>query len=140
MPYLFGQDTSTIFHKSESHKLFQEFEVVAGTDIKRGQPLVLETVGTVDLAADGDGPNLIIGVAMQDADAGELVTCMMRGYAIIFCEWKAASSNAGAVTYDAYNAVTGYVEVDDDTVSTTNMWGWALDDGEDGDIVRVVLL
>ena len=140
MPYLFGQDTSTIFLKSESHKLFQEFEVVAGTDIKRGQPLVLETVGTVDLAADGDGPNLIIGVAMQDADAGELVTCMMRGYAIIFCEWKAASSNAGAVTYDAYNATTGYVEVDDDTVGVTNMWGWALDNGGDGDITRVVLL
>lgn len=140
MPYLFGVDTKTIFLKSESHKLFQEFEVVAGTDIKRGQPLVLETVGTVDLAADGDGPDLIIGVAMQDADAGELVTCMMRAYAIIFCEWKAASSVAGAVTYDAYNATTGYVEVDDDTVSTTNMWGWALDDGGDGDIVRVALL
>ena len=140
MPYLFGVDTKTIFLKSESHKLFEEFEVVAGTDVKKGQPLVLETVGTVDVAADGDTPDLIIGVAMQDTDAGELVTCMMRGYAIIFCEWKAASSVAGAVTYDAYNATTGYNEVDDDTVSWANMWGWALDDGGDGDVTRVVLL
>ena len=140
MPYLFGADTKTIFHKSESHKLFEEFEVVAGTDIKRGQPVVLETVGTVDIAADGDTPDLIIGVAMQDADAGELVTVMLRGYAIIFCEWKAAASVAGAVTFDAYNAVSGYNEVDDDTVTWANMWGWALDAGGDGEITRVVLL
>ena len=140
MPYLFGADTSTIFLKVENHKLHQEFEVVAGTDIKRGQPVVLETVGTVDIAADGDTPDLIIGVAMQDADAGELVTVMMRGHAVIFCEWKAASSVAGAVTFDAYNATTGYNEVDDDTVTWANMWGWALDAGDDGDITRVVLL
>jgi hypothetical protein len=140
MPYSFGVDTETKILKSESHKLFQEFEVVAGTDLKIGQPVVLEIAGTVDLAADGDGPDLVIGIAVQDADAGELVTVMMRGHAIIFCEWKAASSNAGAVTYDAYNAVTGYVEVDDDTVGVTNMWGWALDAGEDGDITRVALL
>ena len=65
---------------------------------------------------------------------------MMKAYAIVFCEWKDDASVAGAVTYDSYNATTGYVEVDDDTVSTTNMWGWALDDGDNGDITRVALL
>jgi len=140
MPYLFGADTSTIFLKSESHKLFQEFEVVAGTDVKRGQPLVLETVGTVDVAATNDTPDLIIGVAMQDADAGELVTVMMRAYAIIFCEWKADTSLAGPVIYETFNATTGYNEVDDTSPDTTNMFGWALDNGDDGEITRVALL
>lgn len=140
MPYLFGTDTKTKILKSESHKLFHEFEVVAGTNIKKGNPVVLETVGTIDIAADGATPDKIIGIAMQDADAGELVTVMMRGHAIIFCEWKAAASNAGPISFDAYNGTSGYNEVDDDSVTWANMWGWALDDGGDGDITRVVLL
>lgn len=139
MPYLFGTDTKTIFLKSESHKLFEEFEVVAGTDIKKGQPVVLETAGTVDAAAANDTPDLVIGFAMQDADAGELVTVMLKGFAIIFCEWEADSSNAGPVTVGAYNATTGYTEVDDDTVTYINMFGWALDPGGNGDVTRVIV-
>lgn len=138
MPYLFGADTNTIFHKSESHKLFEEFEVVAGTNIKRGQPVVLETAGTIDAAAANDTPDLILGIAMQDADAGELVTVMLKGFVILFCEWEADSSVAGPVTLGAYNATSGYNEVDDGTVTYINMFGWALDPGDNGEITRVI--
>ena len=141
MPYLFGTDTKTKILKSESHKLFQEFEVVAGTNLKKGQPVTLETAGTVDEAINTTATHLIIGFAVQDALAGELVTVMMKAFAIIFMESATASLTAGPVKIHAngYNSTTGYMEVDDDTVTDANILGWSLDTGDDGDIVRVAL-
>ena len=106
----------------------------------KGRPVVLNTDGTVAPARVDDSNHEIIGIAIMDAIEFEDVTVMMKAYVIIFCEWKAATSYAGPVTFDAYNAVTGYNEVDDAAVDTTNQWGWALDDGDDGDITRVALL
>ena len=142
MPYIFGADTSTKFLKSESHKLFQEFEVVAGTDIKRGQPVVLETVGTVDEAISSTARHAVLGIAMQDADAGELVTVMMKAFVIVFMESATAALDAGPVHIHAngYNATTGYTEVDDASVTDATMIGWCLDGpAADGDIVRVAV-
>jgi len=105
-----------------------------------GRPVVLNIDGTAAPAQVEDSNHEIIGIAINAAIEEEDVTVDMRAFAIIFCEWKAATSYAGPVTFDAYNAVTGLNEVDDDAVDTTNQWGWALDAGGDGDITRVALL
>lgn len=141
MPYLFGADTKTKILKSESHKLFQEFEVVAGTNLKKGQPVTLETAGTIDQAVTGTARHAVIGFAVQDALAGELVTVMMKAFAIVFMESATASLTAGPVKIHAngYNGTTGYTEVDDDTVTDANIIGWSLDEGNDGDVIRVAL-
>ena len=141
MPYLFGEDTKTIFLKSESHKLFEEFEVVAGTDLKKGQLVTQETAGTVDEAVAATARINVIGIAMQDADAGELVTVMMKAFAVIFMECATDSLVAGPVKIhtNGYNATTGYTEVDDDSVDDTDIVGWALEGGDDGDVVPVAI-
>ena len=106
----------------------------------KGRPVVLNSDGTVAPARVDDSNHEIIGIAVIDAIEFEDVTVMMKAFVIIFAEWKADTSLAGPVTFDAYNAVTGYNEVDDASVDTTNQWGWALDNGDNGDVTRVALL
>lgn len=143
MPYPFGTDTKTIVLKSESHKLFQEFEVETGVTVKKGQPVYITGDGQVSPALVGTAANIMVGFSMHDGDAGELVTVMMKAHAIIFAECETAGLVAGPVrigTTNPYNATTGYVLIDDATVTAANQIGWALEGGGDGDIVRVALL
>lgn len=143
MPYLFGTDTSTIVLKSESHKLFQEFEVETGQSVKKGQPVVIAGDETVQAAGIASTTQEIIGFSMHDGDAGELVTVMMKAFAILFVEVETAALVAGPVrlgTTSVYNATTGYVLIDDATVGATNQVGWAIEGGGVGDIVRLAVL
>ncbi len=142
MPYLFGTDTNTIVFKSESHKLFEEFEVTSGQEVKKGQPVVIAGDGEVQAAGTSSTQQQIIGFSMHDGDAGELVTVMMKAYAILFVECETDALAAGPVRIGSsavYNATTGYVLIDDATVSDTNQIGWALEGGDDGDIVRLAV-
>ena len=143
MPYLFGTDTTTIVLKSESHKLFQEFEVTTGESVKKGQPVIIAADEEIQEAGTTSTTQQIIGFTMHDGDAGELVTVMMKAYAILFVECETAALAAGPVrlgSTNVYNAATGYVLIDDDTVGATNQVGWALEGGGDGDIVRLAVL
>ena len=143
MPYLFGTDTSTIILKSESHKLFQEFEVEAAVTIVKGMPVYITGDEQVSPATTSTTTQQFIGFSMHDGAAGELVTVMMKAYAIIFAECETDSLAAGPVrigTTNPFNATTGYVLIDDDTVGATNQLGWALEGGDDGDVVRLALL
>lgn len=141
MPEPFGDTTKTLFLKSESHKLFQEFEVASGQAVKKGQPVALVTGGHVQPAATASA-HTIVGVSMHDGAAGELVTVMMRAHLITFAEAATDGLVAGPVLVHAnlYNATTGYVEVDDASVTTVNICGHALDNGDNGDLVRVAWL
>lgn len=143
MPYLFGTDTKTIILKQESHKLFQEFEVEAAVSIKKGMPVYITGDGQVSPAIVSNTTQQFIGISMHDGDAGELVTVMMKAWAIIFAECETDSLAPGPVrigSTNPYNGTTGYVLIDDASVSATNQLGWALEGGDDGDIVRVALL
>lgn len=143
MPYLFGTETKTIVLKSESHKLFHEFEVEAAVTVKKGQPVYITGDGQVSPALVGTAANLMIGFSMHDGVAGELVTVMMKAYAIIFAECETAALVAGPVRIGSaavYNATTGYVLIDDFTVTAANQIGWAIEGGGIGDVVRVALL
>lgn len=143
MPYLFGTDTATKILKSESHKLFEEFEVEASQTIYKGQPVYITGDGQVTPAGTSTTTQAMIGISMHDGTAGELVTVMMKAWAIIFAECETDSLAVGPVRIGSsavYNTTTGYVLIDDASVGATNQIGWALEGGDDGDIVRVALL
>lgn len=135
MPTPFGDITKTLFLKSESHKLFNEFEVTTGQAVKKGQPVILNAVGTVTPAGAAAAPHTVIGISMHDGDAGDLVTVMMKAYLITFGEAGTASLTAGPVKLwtTPLNAVTLRVSVDDASVTAADICGWALDAGTDAD-------
>ena len=143
MPYLFGEDTKTIILKSESHKLFQEFEVAATKEVKKGQPVVISGNEEVDAAGTASTTQQIIGFSMHDGEAGDLITVMMKAYAILFVQCETATLAAGPVrlgSTSVYNATDGYVYIDDDTVTGANQVGWALEGGGVDDVVRLAVL
>jgi len=143
MPYLFGADTKTIILKSESHKLYEEFEVETGQEVKRGQPVVIAGDGTVQPAGISSTTQEIIGYSIHDGLACELVTVSLKAYTILFVQVETASLVAGPVrlgTTSVYDAATGYVEIDDASVGATNQIGWAIEGGGVGDIVRLAVL
>lgn len=136
-----GEKTvSTFLKEVESHKLHQEF--TAGAAIKQGQPVILSGDDEVIEPAAADEVNMnIIGYAVHDAEADELVTIGMRGFTII---WAQADDVlvAGPVRYSGFDATTGLNMVTNPagTPSTAaNYIGWAIDDGADEDKIRVVL-
>lgn len=108
-----------------------------------GQPVVLNTDGTATPAQPEATAQQIIGFAKGPAQEDEEVTVEMKAFAIIFAECETNSLLAGPVRIGSsavYNATTGYVLIDDASVTSTNQLGWALEGGNDGDIVRVALL
>lgn len=107
----------------------------------KGRPAIINADGTVAPAHADSLTVDIIGIAIGDAIEFEDVTINMKAFVMIFCEWKDDASIAGSVTFDAYNGTTGYNEVDDaGPPDNTNIWGWALDPGDNGDITRVALI
>jgi len=143
MPYTFGEETKTIVLKSESHKLFEEFEVNTGQTVKKGQPVVIAGNGIVQAAGIASTTQAIIGFSMHDGDAGELVTVMMKAYAILFVQCETASLAAGPVRLGStavYNSTDGYVYIDDASVTHLNQIGWAIEGGDVDDVVRLALL
>ena len=139
MPNNLGTETESVFLKEiESHKLHQEFEA-AGV-IKRGQPVALTGVGEKVAAAGTAAANInIIGYSVHDAEAGDLITVGMRGYAIIWAE-AATIGVSGPVKYDSFNGTTEKNVFDTDTVTAADHMGWQIDDAAAiGDEVRIVL-
>lgn len=143
MPYTIGSKIKSTFLKTESHKLFQEFEVNTSKAVKAGQPVVMEADEKIGPITTSSSTQAIIGIAMQDGAAGELVTVMMKAFAIIYAECETDSLAVGPVRIGSsavYNATTGYVLIDDASVDHSNQIGWALKSGDDGDVVPVAIL
>jgi hypothetical protein len=140
MPTLKGETTRTLFLKTESHKLHEEFEVRAANTVKPGQLLALHTDGTVYPAAAGANESVVIGYALQPAAAGELVTVSCRGYGIAFGYAHGAGITAGpvkaaaaAVNADGYS---GYANIGGAEQALTV--GWAIDSGAQNSVVRIL--
>jgi len=143
MPYSVGTATTTIILKSESHKLAHEFEVETAVTIVKGMPVYITGDLQVSPNTKDTTTQQTIGIAMNDAAAGELVTVKMKAYAIIFVEVETDALAAGPVrigSTNPYNGTTKYTLIDDASVSTSNMIGWAIEGGDDGDVVRLALL
>ena len=141
MPTNLGTENGATFLKEvESHKLHQEFEVNAGASIKKGQPVKLSGAGEkIEQAGVGEANINIIGYAVHDGEAGDLVTIGMRAYAIIWAEAESAMV-AGPVKYDHYEVPTEAHRFEDGAVAADHT-GWALDDAVAiGDQIRVAVL
>lgn len=110
-------------------------------DVHLGQPVVLTSDGKLEPATSSHTKGAVIGISMHTSIGGEMATVEMKAMAIVFMECATDSLNAGPVKLHANgrNSSTGYMEVDDASVDHTNQIGWALDSGDDGDVIRVAI-
>lgn len=85
-----GRTIHAVIYKSESHKLHQAFPVKGGDTLVQGQPVKLNTDGTISPYTGGEG-EVYLGIAVNyskypayPATAAEVeVTVMMEGFAVI---------------------------------------------------------
>ena len=143
MPTSLGTATTTLFLKSESHKLHQEFTVKADASVNKGDLVKLHTDGTILPLADDEAQvgSVMVGVSLHDAAACELATVACRGYMIMFAEASAAL-NAGPVKMTAVAGGEGekveYANIVTDGQATQA--GQSLDSAAaDGDEIRVLI-
>lgn len=137
-----GDIAKTIFLKGpESHKLHHQFAVASGVTVLEGQPVKLNATGEVQPLGGGGLNKLCIGFAVHSGTDGELVTVVMKAFAIIFASTSKALVT-GPVQYEGVNATDGdYMDyeaaVDADHEDVV---GWALDAAAGADeIIRVAL-
>lgn len=113
---------------------------VDNNNISKGQPVKLTTGGKIEPYAAGDIPAKLIGYAVQEGHGGDLVTVMMKAFAIVYAEAYAASHVPGVCRMAAWNSTNKVMEVDDGgTLDHTTIIGNCLDAGGDGDTVRVAV-
>ena len=101
-----GRTLQAVIYKSESHKLHQAFPVKDGDTIVHGQPVKLNTDGTIS-PYTGAEDEVYLGIAVNYSKypaypataAGVEVTVMMEGFAVIHGIAKA-------------EITTGYVQTD----------------------------
>jgi len=149
MTWTLGGGTKSTIFKSESHKLFQEFET--GGTIHKGQPVLLEPATGKVLPSPGTAMDKddTIGISIHEGDSiyGDTVVVMMKAFAIIKCKLE-SDATAGKVQYAGYDTTEGYpgnqkefagYNLVKQAADTTLMWGWALQAGVAGDIVDVAV-
>jgi hypothetical protein len=141
MPFSLGKKTNnTGFLKVESHKLMNSFEVAASNSVKKGQPVKFNATGEVLPAAAEQALTLIIGYALFDAEAGEQATIVMRASSIVFMQASVALNPTELITYNGFDATTGYNRVKKENATAANQIGWALEVASNaGDIILVAL-
>jgi hypothetical protein len=96
-----------VIYKSESHKLHQAFPVKKGDTIVQGQPVKLNTDGTISPYTGVEG-EVYLGIAVNYSKyhaypataAGVEVTVMMEGFAVIHGIAKAEITTTGYVQTD----------------------------------------
>ena len=140
---LVGQKTPrAVIYKSESHKLHQAFCVKADTKIVKGQPVKLETDGTI---SPYTGTGIYLGIAVTDSinpayqaqrNFPVEVTVMVEGFAIV--NWVAAadSTPAGYVTPGAALLNDRYVK---GTTSSSETKFIALNAGDTNEVIQVLV-
>ena len=140
---LVGQKTPrAVIYKSESHKLHQAFCVKADTKIVKGQPVKLESDGTI---SPYTGTGIYLGIAVTDninpAYQGQRnfpveVTVMVEGFAIV--NWVAAgdSTPAGYVTPGSDLLNGRYVK---GTTSPSETKFIALNAGDTNEVIQVLV-
>ena len=110
-------------------------------DLFEGCPVVLTSTGEVIRFNSTHTANLqVIGYAIHNKVAGELVTVALKARAVV----NALSADAivpGAVAYSSYDTTAERMKFTDGSVTVTNMMGWALDVADSADdAIRVALL
>jgi hypothetical protein len=157
-----GTTKSKIFTGPESHKLHLEFDLSPASNaalIHRGQPVKLSTV-TVDnvayevvVPANSFEPEMnIIGVSIHEQDSaykGSIVVAT-RGYVVVLAQAHTAIDMGDPVAVgngtSVYDNTTGYTIVSPLVTAATPVttddayqFGWALEAGAHGDIIKVLV-
>lgn len=140
---LVGQKTPrAVIYKSESHKLHQAFCVKASTKIVKGQPVKLETDGTISPYTD---TGIYLGIAVTDnvnpayqaqRNFPVEVTVMVDGFAIVNWVAAAKSTPAGYVTPGDTLLNDRYVK---GTTSSTETKFIALNAGDANEVIQVLV-
>lgn len=112
-----GRTPQAVIYKSESHKLHQAFPVKDGDTIVQGQPVKLNTDGTISPYTGVEG-EVYLGIAVNYSKypaypataAGVEVTVMMEGFAVIHGIAKAKITT------------TGYVQTADGTLDASGTY------------------
>lgn len=139
-----GAQTRSIFLKEvQSHKLHQEFIVADANTVKVGQPVKLNAAGEIVPAATGEFFRNIIGFSVHNAAAGETATVGMKAFGLVWARANADAQVAGPVAYKGLSAVSGETDFGKygaiDSIDFDDLAGWALDGGDEDDVIRVAI-
>lgn len=130
-----------VFLSVEIHKFHQAFTPSA--DIKAGQPVKLNTDGTIAPIVSGtDARDLMIGIAMNDITQASGLECtiIMRAYALVQAISSAACAT-GPVKYGGYDSTNLRIIYVHAIVGTDVTWGHALNAATaTGQILDVAIL
>lgn len=131
-----------VIYKSESHKLHQAFNVKSGQMVVKGQPVKLETDGTI---SPYTGTGVYLGIAVTDSvnpayqaqrNFPVEVTVMVEGFAIV--NWVAAegSTPAGYLTPGSDLLNSRYVKA---TTSVAETKFIGLNTADSNEIIQVLV-
>ena len=131
-----------VIYKSESHKLHQAFNVKSGQTVVKGQPVKLETDGTI---SPYTGTGVYLGIAVTDSvnpayqaqrNFPVEVTVMVEGFAIV--NWVASedSTPAGYLTPGSDLLNNRYVKATK-SVAETKFIG--LNEADSNEIIQVLV-
>ena len=136
--------------KSESHKLHQAFPVKEGESVIQGQPVVLNTDGTIQGFKSTDAVKNIIGWAATDSinpaykeskQHGPIeVTVMVRGYAIIWGVSKNALTTGPVKPTGLKDAENIYAEYEADSATAAPIAYNLTPAAEAGDLVQILVI
>ena len=136
--------------KSESHKLHQAFPVKEGESVIQGQPVVLNTDGTIQGFKSTDAIKNIIGWAATDSinpaykeskQHGPIeVTVMVRGYAIIWGVSKNALTTGPVKPTGSKDAGNIYAEYEADSATEAPIAYNLTPAEEAGDLVQILVI
>lgn len=141
-----GQTLQAVIYKSESHKLHQAFPVKDGDTIVQGQPVKLNTDGTIS-PYTGAESEVYLGIVVNyskypaypaRADWVE-VTVMMEGFAVIHGIAKADITTTGYVQTDGTLDASGTYSNFSPSVSGAETKFIAINVAEVDDLVQILV-
>lgn len=141
-----GRTLQAVIYKSESHKLHQAFPVKDGDTIVQGQPVKLNTDGTIS-PYTGDEGEVYLGIAVNYSKypaypamaAGVEVTVMMEGFAVIHGIAKAEITKTGYVQTDGTLDASGTYPNFSPLVSGAETKFIAINVAEVDDLVQILV-
>ena len=141
-----GQTLQAVIYKSESHKLHQAFPVKNGDTIVHGQPVKLNTDGTISPYTGVEG-EVYLGIAVNYSKypaypamaAWVEVTVMMEGFAVIHGIAKAEIKATGYVQTDGTLDPSGTYPNFSPSVSGAETKFIAINVAEVDDLVQILV-
>lgn len=141
-----GQTLQAVIYKSESHKLHQAFQVKKGDTIVQGQPVKLNTDGTISPYIGVEG-EVYLGIAVNYSKypaypamaALVEVTVMMEGFAVIHGIAKAEIKETGYVQTDGTLDASGTYPNFSPSVSGAETKFIAINEAEVDDLVQILV-